>query len=111
MPLPLIAVLVTSQLALAADSIPKLDTRPSCRAAAAAAIGQNRNAGSCQKDEDTALDTLKKDWTTFPARDRERCGRLVRTGGDPSYVELLTCLDMAKSAAALPKEQLTKPGK
>ena len=104
MPLPLIAVLVTSQLALAADSIPKLDTRPSCRAAAAAAIGQTRNAEVCQRDEDAARDKLKQDWSGFTATQRAHCTSLSRMGGSPSYVELLTCLEMAKAAASLPAE-------
>jgi hypothetical protein len=104
MPLPLIAVLVTSQLALAADSIPKLDTRPSCRAAAAAAIGQTRNAEVCQRDEDAARDKLKQDWSGFTAAQRVHCTSLSRMGGSPSYVELLTCLEMAKAAASLPAE-------
>lgn len=103
MPPLLIAVLVTSQLALAAE-IPKLDTKPSCRAAAAAAIGQNRNAEVCQRDEDAARDKLKQDWSGFTAAQRAHCTSLSRMGGSPSYVELLTCLEMAKAAASLPAD-------
>jgi hypothetical protein len=32
-------------------------------------------------------------------------------GGSPSYVELLTCLEMAKAAANLPAEPLNGPVK
>ena len=113
MPVPWTALLVGSNLLLVADKVPQFDTAPSCRAAAVASTGPNRNAESCQKDEDTARQTLEKDWANFAASDRERCGRLIRLGGSPSYVELLTCVEMAKAAAALPKENLlnSRPGR
>lgn len=104
MPLPWTAVLMTSHLMiLAADKVPEFNVDPSCQAAASAAINMNRNADTCKQDEHTARGTLDKDWGTFEAAQKARCIRLIHSGGSPSYVELLTCLELAKQAAALPK--------
>jgi hypothetical protein len=37
----------------------------------------------------------------YSAQDKSRCSGFVTTGGAPSYVELLTCLEMAKQAKEL----------
>jgi hypothetical protein len=37
--------------------------------------------------------------------------RLTRLGGPPSYVELLTCLEIAKAANELPDHGLTGSGR
>jgi hypothetical protein len=47
---------------------------------------------------------LVSQWTQFAPENRTRCTQMV---GDPagpqSYVELLTCLQMAKDVKSLPK--------
>ncbi len=85
-----------SQIVLAADPVPKFDIGPSCRAAAAAAITNTRNTAACELDENNARAVLEKEWSQFTPSDQVRCVRLVMVGGGPSYVELLTCLEMAK---------------
>ena len=45
---------------------------------------------------------LEKGWNQFTPSDQVRCVRLVTVGGGPSYVELLTCLEMAKQVKELP---------
>ena len=96
MPALLPIILTGSYLVLAADQIPQLNFEPSCRAAAA--TSQDRNADACKRDEMTARDKLKQDWTKYTSGQRTRCVALSRLGGFPSYVELLTCLEMAKDA-------------
>ncbi len=92
-----------SQVVLAADPVPKFDTGPSCRSAAvASAVIATRDAAGCERDENTARDTLEKEWRQFTPSDQARCVRLVTLGGGPSYVELLTCLEMAKQVKELP---------
>ena len=94
--------LLGSQIALAADPVPKFDAAPSCRSAGVVAVIGNRNTAACQKDEGDARATLEKEWSQFTPSDKARCTRLVTVGGSPSYVELLTCLEMAKGANELP---------
>ncbi len=98
MPALLPIILTGSYLVLAADQIPQLNFEPSCRAAAEASTSQDRNADACKRDELTARDKLKEQWGQYTPAQRTRCVSLSRLGGFPSYVELLTCLEMAKDA-------------
>jgi len=102
MPMPWTILLVSSHLVLAADNIPEFDIGPSCQAAAAAAVSKNRNAETCRADEDHARDTLRQQWANFDAEQKRHCVDLSHSGGSPSYVELLTCLELAQQAAKLP---------
>ena len=97
-------LLLRAGAALAAEQPPKLDIEPSCRMAAAGVSGRNRDA--CVKDEQTARDKLNDTWAQFSARERQRCTDLVHMGGPPSYVELLTCLEMAQQAKQIPDRDL-----
>ena len=111
MPALLPVVLTVSHLVLAAD-VPRLDVEPSCRAAAdARARPSGRTAEACLRDEQQARTDLQKEWDTYAAADRARCVRLVNQGGAPSYVEMLTCLQIAKASQQLPEEdRLTGSG-
>lgn len=95
------ALLLCSSLAMGAERLPKLNVGPSCDAAAEHGLnGRNRDA--CMKEENDAQAKLKDQWKDFDARQHARCADLVHMGGPPSYVELLTCLEMAKQAKAIP---------
>jgi hypothetical protein len=111
--------------ALAANNdVPQFDVKPSCTSATKAAndlnkAGDNlrpgdRSADNCIHDETDAKAKLDGQWTQYPVLERQRCSRLSTLGGLPSYVELLTCLEMAKEAANIPSDQpatKTRPGK
>jgi len=107
--LPLLAL--GSQLVLAADKVPELDFAPSCRAAVAAATMPARNEDACQTDEKQAKAKLEQEWSKFTAEQHRHCTQLTTTGGPPSYVELLTCVEMSQAAAALPDHGRTTGGK
>ena len=89
-------------LILVSDQMPKLDTDASCRASAAVASAINRNEDNCRKDEQDARAKLDQQWKQFSAAEQTRCVALSKLGGFPSYVELLTCLEMAAQAKTLP---------
>jgi hypothetical protein len=102
----LVLMLVVPQLAIAtatpvhaADGVPNLNVNSSCQAEAAAAPEGKRQ---CLKDEQDARETLTRQWEKFTAADRQRCTQLATLGGTSSYVELLTCLQMAVDASKLP---------
>ena len=99
---PLPMLLLGSQIVLAADQVPKLDIGRSCRSAGAAAVGGARDTAACERDENTAGDTLEKEWNQFTPAQRAECVRLSSLGGSPSYVELLTCLEIAKQTNEIP---------
>jgi hypothetical protein len=95
-----IAVLLIGLPAAAAvaDSPPKLEVTASCNAAARGAISAGRDKDSCLADERAAEDTLKQNWSKFSAPDKTQCIGNVKTGGPPSYVELLSCLEVMRDA-------------
>lgn len=98
---PLSAVLLSAQLMVpVADSVPEFDVTPSCRGASRAAIG-NRDAESCLQQERNAREELRREWSQFPARDRTTCQHSTDMGGIPSYVEMLTCLEIARDVRDL----------
>ena len=96
-------ILTATQIVLAADSVPKFDVERTCRAASTAGV-PGRDSAQCQRDEQDARSKLEKDWSQYSAAQRSQCDGLVTTGGAPSYVELLTCLEMAKQAKELPED-------
>jgi hypothetical protein len=102
------AALVSLQLAImgappadAAETVPKLNVNSSCQAEAAVAPEGKRQ---CLKDEENARKALTQQWGKFRAADRRQCTRLATLGGTASYVELLTCLQMAVDARKLPSK-------
>lgn len=103
-------MLAGTQVAPAADEVPRFNIGPSCKAAATAAVTASRDENACTADENTALDKLKQDWSHYNVNQRGHCVRLSSLGGSPSYVELLTCLELAKAAAELPDERLNRGG-
>jgi hypothetical protein len=86
-----------------ADDVPKLDYRKSCRVDVSAYPGGGGNK-ACLTDEQNARKTLVAQWKRFSPESRARCSRMATDlVGDQSYVELLTCLQMARDVKTLPK--------
>ncbi len=102
MPAFLPIILAGSYLVLAAERIPQLDTDQSCHAAASAAVSINGKEDICKRDERDARGKLEQQWGQFTPAEQARCVSLSKLGGFPSYVELLTCLEMASAAKKLP---------
>jgi hypothetical protein len=96
------AILVLPDLASAKpDEVPRFDVAPSCQAARAY-TGDDKNLAyrGCMKAENDARAELVRKWAHFKPADRKDC---VAQGAAPvpSYVELLTCLEMSAAAEAL----------
>jgi hypothetical protein len=99
-------LLVGSNLMLVADAVPTFNVAPSCRAATQASTIANRDENSCRKDEDTARAKLEQDWAQYTPAQKNHCVQLSTLGGPASYVELTTCLELAKAAHDLPRDML-----
>jgi hypothetical protein len=80
------------------DGPPELDVSISCRAAARGSVAVGGGRQACLNDERTAKDALAKDWSSFSPLARTQCVGMNRTGGPPSYVELLVCLEIMRDA-------------
>jgi hypothetical protein len=78
--------------ARAADELPTFDIAKNCTEEVAGGL---TTAEACSKDETEAKNELAKRWSEFSASDRKGCVGESATGGEESYVELLTCLEMS----------------
>ena len=50
----------------------------------------------CLDSEQAVRDQLVKQWSSFSASDKSDCTKESEMGGESSYTELLTCLEMAR---------------
>jgi hypothetical protein len=99
--IPVSIMALGTVLTVAASSpVPTFDTRPTC-ADAATEISVTRTVEICQQSEQQARDTLAAQWSSFSRADEASCAAETRIGGFPSYVQLLTCLEMARDARTL----------
>jgi hypothetical protein len=106
MPIPLLALALSTHLiAVAGDRVPAFDMGPTCKSTARTELGGKADVDTCLSSENGARDELAKRWSQFPASDRARCSTLVHTGGPPSYIELLTCLEMSADVQRLRRDQ------
>jgi hypothetical protein len=83
---------------LVADAVPTLDIEAGCRAAAKMGdrLSLDESLRQCLADENGARSELEKQWSQFSPALRQRCIATTETGGDPSYVEVLVCLQMGR---------------
>jgi hypothetical protein len=103
--MPFAALALGSNLVMVAADVPKLNIEPSCKSAGIEGMALGRTTQSCINDENTAHDQLVKDWSTFSGDDKSHCLSMVATGGSPSYVELLSCLEMSRDAKKIAQGQ------
>jgi hypothetical protein len=111
-----IAMTMSALLSARSDEIPTLDVGPVCRGIASQS-GESLEAGlrstseQCMQSEQQVREQLKKEWSTFSAADKQHCVTLSKTGGESSYTELLTCLEMARDVRLLRSAEATSSGK
>lgn len=81
--------------------VPALNVQGSCVDAQKFSSGDNKNTAykGCMQDEMAAKAQLDKRWSSFKSRDRQNCVEQARAPS-PSYVEVLTCLEMDSDAMA-----------
>jgi hypothetical protein len=102
--------LVISAACLAAEvHVPALDVEKSCRSVGSLAVGQV-SPQKCIEQEMSARTELQKSWSTFGAGDRERCTALTVAAGNPSYIELLSCVQMERDARELEQQYRKETG-
>ena len=79
-----------------AHSPPRFDIAASCRDVGKSGVNVGRPASACQGDEERARAQLTARWGEFTPSARTTCVESASFGGPPSYVEVLTCLEMKK---------------
>lgn len=83
-------------LTTVADGPPRFDIGKSCAGLTAGNSGIARPQQACREDESKAQSALTGRWASYPASARERCVKSASLVGAPSYVQVLTCLEMTK---------------
>ncbi len=92
-----IAILATFSPIHVSDTVPTFDIVRECRYEG----GSAANVERCSQDETTALAQLRTEWAQFAGTDQKTCMvTTTTTGGFASYVELLTCLEMARDVVS-----------
>jgi hypothetical protein len=106
------ALALGAQLILtAADSVPDLNVEQVCEGIAQQggvtfrdpAIAQAKK--NCVDSEQAIRQDLVKQWSNFSSADKTSCVNESKMGGESSYTELLTCLEMARDVRAMHKEE------
>ena len=102
-------LLLGSHLLAVADSVPVFDVKKSCQGRDVVAVFAGRNSDTCIQSEEAARDQLKKSWGEFPAKDKVGCVATAKIGGSPSYIELITCLEINRDLDKLRATPSDKP--
>lgn len=92
-----------------ADDYPKIDVAPLCHGITQQSDLQEGfrdvTFDQCMKAEQEDRDAIIKDWKNFSAADKTHCVAEATMGGESSYTELLTCLEMARDVRLLDKSE------
>lgn len=94
-----------------ADSVPVLNVDQVCQGIAQqGGVTFHDNAfaeekKNCLDSEQSIRGELVKAWSSFSPADKTACTNESRMGGESSYTELLTCLEMARDVRAMHDEQ------
>jgi hypothetical protein len=99
MPISISMIVVSSQLVVTiADRVPTFDIARSCKldVAATAGLSVDQSVKSCINDEKKARQQLAAQWSKFSGSGKAECIPQESIGGTPSYVSLLTCLQLGK---------------
>ena len=117
--LPKVLALGAQLMIPVVDSVPTLNVDQVCTGIAQqggvtfhdSAIGQEKK--DCLDSEQAIRDELSKQWSSFNGDDKVHCTNESRMGGESSYTELLTCLEMARDVRAMrttePQDALGTP--
>ena len=93
------AIWLGAQLLIpASDHVPKFNVEPSCKGAAAASVNMvdAQSVSDCMAEENDARQQLETIWQSFSVANRNFCTAEASGQGMASYVELLTCLQIAQ---------------
>jgi len=112
------AVLLGAHLLMpVSDSVPTLNVEQVCQGIAQQGgvsfhdtdIAEEKQ--NCLDSEQAIREELSKEWPSFAPADKVACTNESKMGGDSSYTELLTCLEMARDVRELQNGGDTPPAK
>ena len=92
------------------DSFPLIDVEQVCQGIAAQGgvtfhdPGTAKAKKDCLDSEQVVRNELEEKWGSFDTSDRAHCVTETKMGGESSYTELVTCLEMARDVRTLHEE-------
>jgi hypothetical protein len=99
------AMLASQLVTPASDRVPKLNVEATCKASVATdkemGLALPQSYDDCMRDENAAQQQLLPIWLTSSNELRNQCEGEATGAGMDSYVDLLTCLQMADAAKPL----------
>jgi hypothetical protein len=101
---PFDVTVLSAFILVATDRLPTFNVEPFCRAVASRAVPVG-DASICVRKEMEARDQLAKEWAQFAPADKSHCVQLSTIGGDPTYTELLACLELERDARNLREKE------
>jgi hypothetical protein len=112
----LIGLLLAAPVIARADDVPNLNVEQVCDGIAKQggvtfrdpAIAQEKK--NCLDSELAVRNELVKQWPKFDRADKTSCVNESQMGGESSYTELLTCLEMARDVRAMRADQQQSSG-
>jgi hypothetical protein len=112
--LPPVLILGAHLIMPVSDSVPVLNVEQVCQGIAQQGgvsfhdtdIAVERK--NCLDSEKAIRDELIKEWSSFAPADKTACTNESKMGGESSYTELLTCLEMARDVRTM-KSDANKP--
>lgn len=98
--------MIGGQLAIpVSDHVPKLNVEATCKATVAAdkamGLALPQSYEDCMRDENDAQQQLNSVWLSNSNDIRNQCEGEATAAGSDSYVDLLTCMQMADAAKSL----------
>jgi hypothetical protein len=103
-----LGALGVSVSAARSDQYPTLNTAPLCHGITNQSDLQEGfrsvSFDQCMQAEQTDRETMIKEWSTFSADEKRHCIAEATVGGESSYTDLLTCLEMARDVRQLRSE-------
>lgn len=105
--LPPVLILGAHLIMPISDSVPALNVDQVCQGIAQQGgvsfhdtdIAEEKK--NCLDSEKAMRDELSKEWSSFTPADKVACTNESKMGGESSYTELLTCLEMARDVRTM----------
>jgi hypothetical protein len=98
---------MTPILPAQSDELPVLNVLPLCRGIVSQGADplqageRSVSVKECLEAEQDDQEAMKTEWSTFSAADKKHCIAEATMGGESSYTDLVTCLEMARDVRAL----------
>src|ERR1700690_480190 len=114
--LPPLLALGTQLMMTVVGSVPTLNVEQVCRGIAQQGgvtfhdSNIPQDTKDCLTSEQAIRDELVKQWSSFNETDKVSCVNESRMGGESSYTELLTCLEMARDVRTMRHQSAEAPG-